>query len=112
MTTLNLTHKKGDTFQEMLFEIIYNGMPLDLNGAAIKMQLRKTAGGLVALDLSIGNGITMVDADFALFKIDTQIINIEAYDYLYDIQIVAGSLANAVNTWISGFFKITNDITR
>ena len=38
---LNFTHTKGDTFNEVAFEVKKNGTALNLTGATIKMQLRK-----------------------------------------------------------------------
>ena len=38
---LNFTHTKGDTFNEVAFEVKKNSTAIDLTGATIKMQLRK-----------------------------------------------------------------------
>ena len=109
--SLNFSHKRGDTFENVNFELKINDVVYDLTNTEIRMQLRKVYGGVVALDLtSVADaGITITDAVNGLFKINQQIINIEAYNYIYDIQF---DFDGDVKTYISGNFLITNDVTR
>jgi len=39
-----------------------------------------------------------------------QIINLDAYNYIYDIELIKAD--GTVKTYISGNFSITNDVTR
>lgn len=105
-STLNFTTKRGDTFKQTDFQINVNEAPLNLTGGDVKMQLRKEAGGVVALEVQI----TIFDATNGEFCIDEQIIDIQACTYKYDIQITQDS--GEVDTWISGLFTVTDDITR
>ena len=105
-STLNFTTKRGDTFKQTDFQINVNESPLNLTGGDVKMQLRKEAGGVVALEVPI----TIFDATNGEFCIDEQIIDIQACTYKYDIQITQDS--GEVDTWISGLFTVTDDITR
>jgi hypothetical protein len=105
-STLNFTTKRGDTFKQTDFQINVNDVALNLTGADVKMQLRKEPGGVVALEVPI----TIFDAVNGEFCIDEQIIDIQACSYRYDIQITQAS--GEVDTWISGLFTITDDITR
>jgi hypothetical protein len=109
---LNFSTKRGDTFDEVLFELKKDGTAIDLTGAIIKMQLRKAAGGPIFLEFtSVSSaGITITDASAGKFKINSVIINLEANVYLYDIEITFAS--GEVRTWVSGQFTILNDITR
>lgn len=109
---LNFSTKRGDTFDEVLFELKKDGTAIDLTGATIKMQLRKAAGGPIFLEFtSVSSaGITITDASAGKFKINSVIINLEANVYLYDIEITFAS--GEVRTWVSGQFTILNDITR
>ena len=109
---LNFTHIKGDTFEEVPFQINYNDVALSLTGATIKMQLRKECGGKIYLSLtSDGNaGLTITNASQGRFKINNQIINIDSGVYLYDIEITFSN--GEVKTWISGEFNVKCDITR
>jgi hypothetical protein len=52
MSALNFTHKKGDTFNEVPFQIFFNTVPLDLTDSIIRMQLRLEYGGNVYLALT------------------------------------------------------------
>jgi glyoxylate utilization-related uncharacterized protein len=109
--SLNFTHKRGDTFEAVNFEIMINEVAVDLTDTVIRMQLRKEYGGVIALNLtSIDNaGLTIIDAINGLFKINEQIINIDAGNYLYDIQF---DFDGEIKTYVSGNFLITNDVTR
>lgn len=77
------------------------------------MQLRKcysdTTAALSLTSVSSA-GITITDATNGRFKINTQIIDIEVYNYVYDIQITFAS--GVVKSWIQGGFNITNEVTR
>lgn len=104
--SLNFQAIRNDTFEEVPFEIKKNNVPVNLTGATIRMQLRKIAGGTIAFSPAL----TVTNASSGLFKINKQIIPIDAYNYLYDIEIAFSD--GTVKTWISGEFLIKNDITR
>jgi hypothetical protein len=109
--SLNFQHIKSDTFEAVNFEINVDTIPVDLTDTTIRMQLRKEYGGVVGLSLtSVGNaGITITDAVNGLFRINQQIINIPAFNYIYDIEF---DFDGIVKTYISGNFLILNDVTR
>lgn len=106
MKTVNFTHKRGDTFAEVPINVKVNNTNLNLTGSTILMQLRKEAGGIIAFVPLI----TIEDGTGGNFYIDEQIIDIPACSYKYDIQITLAD--DTVNTWISGTFTITDDISR
>lgn len=109
--SLNFTHIKADTFEAVNFEINIDEAPVNLSDTIIRMQLRKEYGGVVGLSLtSVGNaGITITDAANGLFRINQQVIDIPAFNYIYDIEFDFGGV---VKTYISGNFLIKNDVTR
>ena len=112
---LDFKHIKGDTFEAVNFAMTSGALlsPIDLTGAVIKMQLRKQACDLVkviSLTSVLSDGITITNPALGLFKINKQIINIDPYNYVYDIEITFGS--GVVKTYISGLFLVTPDITR
>ena len=109
---LNFQNIKGDTFEEVSFQLLINTEPYDLTGSIIRMQLRKEYGGIPFLSLTSveDTGITITDAENGNFKINKQIINIEPFNYLYDIEIQFGD--GDVKTYISGNFLIKSDVTR
>jgi len=109
---LDFVHKKGDTFDEVNFQMIINTVALNLTGCTLRMQLRKEYGGVVYLSLtSVSSaGITITNAVSGLFKINKQIINIDAFNYIYDIELIKSD--GTVKTYIDGVFSINNDVTR
>jgi len=109
---LDFTHIKGDTFEAVNFAMILNSVVLNLTGCTLRMQLRKEYGGVIFLSLTsvASAGITITNAATGLFKINRQIINIDAANYIYDIELIKAD--GIVKTYISGNFSITNDVTR
>jgi hypothetical protein len=107
----NIEHYKGDTFKQVLMVYKVNGTPVNLTGAIIRMQLRKERDGVSYLELtSVANaGITITNAATGAFKINTQMIDIQAGNYVYDIEFNIGGV---IETLIKGDFIITNDVTR
>ena len=65
---------------------------------------------LLMMQMVDNAGITITDDVNGHFKINEQIIDICAYNYLYDIEIEFGD--GTVKTYISGNFLIKNDVTR
>ena len=112
--SLQFKHKKGDTFDQVGFQVKINDVVVDLTGALIRMQLRKSYNDTqAALTLtSVGNaGITITNATQGEFKINEQIIDIEAYNYVYDVQITFAD-GTVKSSWIYGGFNITNEVTK
>lgn len=109
---LDFTHIKGDTFEAVNFELLVNSVALNITGCTLRMQLRKEYGGIVYLSLTsvASAGITITSAVNGLFKINKQIINIDANNYIYDIELLKAD--GTVKTYISGNFYVTNDVTR
>ena len=111
--SLNFSHIKADTFDQVNFELKINNGAKNLTGAIIRMQLRKTADDTTpALSLTsvASAGITITSPTTGLFRINTQIIDIPVYDYEYDIEIKFAD--NTVKTYVAGIFSITQEITR
>ena len=109
---LDFTHIKGDTFEAVNFEMILNSVALNLTGCTLRMQLRKEYGGVIFLSLTsvASAGITITNPTSGIFSINRQIINLDAYNYIYDIELIKAD--GTVKTYVSGNFSITNDVTR
>lgn len=115
MISYNLPrHKKGDTFDGILFTVTVNGNPVDLTGAIIEMDIRNPDTEVSVLrltsDIGEGGGIT-IDANPTLgkFSLDSMIINIPAEVYDYDIQITFTS--GIIKTYVGGKWNIEQDVT-
>mgnify|MGYP000323174622 FL=1 len=109
---LDFTHIKGDTFEAVNFQMIVNSVALNLTGCTLRMQLRKEYGGVIFLALTsvASAGITITNPSSGIFAINRQIINLDAFNYIYDIELIKAD--GTVKTYVSGNFVITNDVTR
>jgi hypothetical protein len=110
---LNFTHTKGDTFSEVAFEVKKNTVAINLTGATIKMQLRKNyidVASILAFTSVASAGITITAPTLGQFKINAQIIDIEVYNYVYDIQFTLST--GEVRTYVKGGFNVTPEVTR
>ena len=104
-------YRKGDTFSGAEFTVTVNGTPLVLTGATIRMDMRETPlGTLVKSFSSPSSGITISTPTTAgKFVLDKQVIDIPAFKYFYDIQILLET--GEIHTYIWGFFEIKQDVT-
>ena len=109
---LDFTHIKGDTFEAVNFQMLVNSVALNLTGCTLRMQLRKEYGGVIFLALTsvASAGITITNPSSGIFAINRQIINLDAFNYIYDIELIKAD--GTVKTYVSGNFVITNDVTR
>ena len=111
MNTYNQTLKKGDTWNGVQFQYILNDTPIDLTGSVIKIEFRflQKEGQLTAT-LTIGNGITLTDAQNGIFVIDPILITWKVGTHFFDIQLTDNT--GIVKTYVEGIFTITQDITQ
>lgn len=108
----DIVTKRGDTYNGAVFTIEHtSGYPVDLTGASILMQIKKSASDdEPVLEFTETDGITITDAVNGQFQIDEVIIEILPKIYQYDIQI---TLSNGkVKTPIDGTFTVSSDVSR
>lgn len=99
----------GDTFNGVEIAMTDgDNLPIDISTAIIKMQIKTAPFGSIVKDLSIGNGITIMNAN--TFRIDPFINPTKAFRYYYDIQIDFQN--GVVKTYLKGSYTIVEDITR
>ena len=100
---------KGDTFDDLQFTLSIDGTPEDLTNYAIacKFRIRSKVGDEVK-SISIGSGITLVDAVNGVFKIDAFGVDWVVATYYYDIQF---TLAGVIDTYIEGKMDVIQDVT-
>lgn len=108
-STYNITVYNNDTYAGTDFTVTVNDVALNLTGAAIRMQVRRTRNEPAIIDIDTDDGITITDAAAGKFSIDEQIFSGVPGVYLYDIQITLSD--GTVKTYIKGNFTITGDIT-
>ena len=104
---------KGDTFNGVQFTLKNraDNTPIDLTDATIKTQFRKdTPLGDVQLEITDGNGITVVDAINGIFKFDAiEDLDWSVRTYVYDVQITF--LSGLIRTYVKGAMRIIQDTT-
>jgi hypothetical protein len=103
---LNITSKRNNTFLAMLFEVLKDGNPLNLNDTLITMVVRASdcAEPIITLDNNEIGGLTITDAVNGLFEIDQTIFTQKKGVYDYSITFDVEGLG--VFTWITGKFII------
>ena len=80
------------------------GLPVDLTGATVKMQVRTPDYGSVVLTIQTGTGIT-VSGNSIIISFD---ITATEGEYIYDLQAVKDGVTT---TYLKGAFFITKHIT-
>ncbi len=99
---------RGDTFSES-FTFATGGVPLDLTGASVRIQLRNRSGGVIG-SFENGSGIEAAqDGGAIVWTIEgSQTAAYAPGLYQYDIEVTTGS---TVRTYLSGSFTVQKDIT-
>lgn len=101
----------GDTFDGFQLTITetLSGIttPIDLGNVTITSKFKQN--GAIVLDLSEGSGITIVDAESGIFKLDKFTVP-SAGTYQYDIQFVYDS-DGSVKTYLRGRMTVIDQIT-
>lgn len=110
MQTYNLKEQlRGDTFPGVSFTVSVNGSPKNLTNTEIKIEFRfKVKRGKLIKTLTVGSGITKLDAVNGVFCIDSFVVDFEEGVYYYDIQFKDGAV---IKTYIGGIWVIDQDVT-
>jgi len=95
---------KGTTFEGIGFLITKNGLPLSI--ASAKMELKFSENAPATLTLINGEGLTLDEASPGLIVVDKQIIDIDALNYLYEIETTTTD--GDVYVYIKGSWEIIN----
>lgn len=103
----------GDTWPAIQFKIKRKEnetvTPINIDGVAIAMQVRKGENGPIILEFSNSNGITIIDAANGVFKINSFEVPKINGCFKYDLQF---SYPNGeIHTYLYGEMNIKNDIT-
>jgi len=109
------SHLKGDTYpreSDYLYTITKNGSPLDLTDALIEIEFRVAADYDPVMTWSSApeeGQIIITDPTEGQFKYASQVIDIKAGAYNYDVQI---TIAGEKMTYLKGKLTIVQDITQ
>lgn len=115
MTIKNLEDRiKGNTSNSV--EFVYwnetNDLGVDLTGASLKCQFRAGGkNGQIITELTIGSGITILDAVGGEFQIDEiSPLNWSEGNYWYDIEVTFSD--GDVKTYVGGVMKVVDTVTK
>lgn len=104
---------KGDTFNGVQFQLKNKSDSefINLTDATLRTQFRKdTPLGDVQLEITDGNGITVVDAINGIFKFDAiEDLDWSVRTYVYDVEITF--LSGLIRTYVRGGMKVIQDVT-
>lgn len=107
---------KNDTYIGITFNVEVNSVLLDLTGCSIKMDVKKNSKDYTPPLKTFRTGasspdgsLTITDAVNGQFELDEQVIDIEAGNHYYDIQITFPD--SSIKTYICGRWQIIQDIT-
>ena len=103
MNRLVLKAEKNTTFNERLFHVSTNGMPIDLTDWIIEMQLKETFESE-----PINIGISITDPTNGYFKINTFVPDYFG-NYIFDIKMIDSN--GKIVRYIKGNFIISNTVT-
>lgn len=106
----DFTIYKGDTWNVQLTFTDDNSDPVDLSGAALKIQVKSTKGSSTSvLELTEGSGITVSGAGSNIVTINT-VADISKGNYYYDLE-ATYSPTNII-TFLKGKVIVVEDVTR
>jgi hypothetical protein len=97
--------KKGDTWLGSTWKINQ-----DITGWEIRMWLVAPNATKPVKELTIGNGITIIDAAEGVFAFNSFIADLPAVCYRYDVQFT--TLTGIKRTYAKGLFTVYDDITK
>ncbi len=98
---------EGDTHDGVTVTVKVDGAAVNLTNVAIAMQARSETDA-VALDLSVGSGITKTNAAGGIFAVDAFTMP-AAGTYSYDIEFTYAD--SSVKTYMSGFITSVDGVT-
>jgi hypothetical protein len=104
------THYKGDTFKSMVFKFVKNGTNIDLTGYTFLIQFRP--GGRYrtpSIEWTLNSGVKVLDPLSGELIIESQLIDIDAGVYDYDIQMTKDGVTD---TYIEGKIEVKQDVSR
>jgi len=105
----------GDTFKGLQLKAsrvsgeTNERIPIDLTDVEINMQIRTANRVSVIKDFIIGSGITLIDAENGIFRIDP-FKNPKGGEYVYDIQFKYSD--DTIDTYVKGSLSVEFDTTR
>jgi len=106
--TLDIQMWRNDTWAQV-FTITSNATPVNLSGSTITIQIRKGCGGVLALTLTNGSGITLGGVNNNQITVN-KLVNIDKGNYVWDMQVTF--VGGVVKTYLEGDYIVYDDVTK
>lgn len=104
-------HRRGDTWDGILsLGIKENGVPVNLSGSVVSMELREDYDAPVTLTFTTTDSSISINANLSSISIPARIIDIPPSKYMYDIQVTYPT--SRTKTYVQGNWEIFFDITK
>lgn len=109
---LNITHKRGDTFQRNFTITDDDDNPIDLTGYTCRLQIRENASRDAVLSATTSNYISITGASDNIITVvvPASLMSFDARSYLWDLEVT--STGSVTETWLAGTFTLVQDITQ
>ena len=99
---------RNDTWQQV-FTLLADTTPISLLGATVYIQVRKGCGGVLALTLTNGSGVTIGGISNNQVTVN-KLVDIAKGNYVWDMQVTFADLT--VKTYLEGDFIVYDDVTK
>ena len=102
----------GDTAGAQSFNISRNGIPINLTGAVVRMQVRECGRPIPVLDLASNDGVSIVitDAESGMFRVGYYRNPPAPGSYVYDLEVTFPD--GSVKTYLRGSYTIAGEVTQ
>ena len=105
---LDIQMWRNDTWQQV-FTLLADTAPISLLGATVYIQVRKGCGGVLALSLTNGSGVTIGGVSNNQVTVK-KLVDIAKGNYVWDMQVTFAD--TTVKTYLEGDFIVYDDVTK
>jgi hypothetical protein len=110
LTTYNITILNNNTYNGIQFTIKKNGIPINLTGANIIIQVKSSfVSTNIEKEFSVGSGITITNPTQGMYQIDAQVITMHPGVYVYDTLFIFAD--DIQKTYEGGVFTVKPVVT-
>jgi len=105
---LDIQMWRNDTWQQV-FTLLADTTPINVIGSTVYIQVSKGCGGVLALTLTNGSGITLGGVNNNQITVK-KLVDIAKGNYVWDMQVTFADLT--VKTYLEGDFIVYDDVTK
>lgn len=105
---LDIQMWRNDTWQQV-FTLLADTTPINVVGSTVLIQVRKGCGGVLALTLTNGSGVTIGGVNNNQITV-SKLVNIDKGNYIWDMQVTFPN--TTVKTYLEGNYIVYDDVTK